>query len=31
MLALARREVVTEKVDSLLKIGLGQNGMVRKS
>ena len=28
MLALARRDVVTEKVDSLLKIGLGQHGMV---
>lgn len=28
MLAMARREVVTEKVESLLKIGLGQHGMV---
>ncbi len=28
MLALAKREVVTERVDSLLKIGLGPLGMV---
>lgn len=28
MLALAKREVVTEKVDKLLKIGLGPLGMV---
>jgi hypothetical protein len=28
MLALAKREVVTERVDSLLKIGLGNLGMV---
>lgn len=29
MLAVAKREVVTERVDSLLKIGLGPLGMVR--
>ena len=29
MLALAKREVVTERVESLLKIGLGPLGMVR--
>jgi hypothetical protein len=28
MLALAKREVVTERVDLLLKIGLGSFGMV---
>ena len=31
MLALARREVVTERVEALLKIGLGSLGMVRIS
>ena len=30
MLAIARREVVTERVDSLLKIGLGPLGMVSR-
>lgn len=29
MLALAKREVMTERVDALLKIGLGPLGMVR--
>jgi len=28
MLAVAKREVVTEQVENLLKIGLGQHGMV---
>lgn len=28
MLAVARREVVTEQVESLLRIGLGPHGMV---
>ena len=31
MLAIARRDIVTERVDSLLKIGLGPLGMVRSS
>lgn len=28
MLAVARREIVTEQVESLLRIGLGPHGMV---
>lgn len=31
MLGIAKREIVTERVESLLKIGLGPLGMVRAS